>query len=190
MRAEIYNTAVETTEDCVTLIDPFKQHSFKRKAKFNINVGHDQYVVRTFTDKQSNKEYSLITDGHETRVLPMDISILKDTIKQIQDVAKNVYTHDYGEVWLNPFTMKVWVSGGDGGIMRWEGSPKKLAKMMEDGDLEDAMNEDEDLGFGNIQGITEEILEAECSPVLDNGEEDLEYISVAMCKDIGDYMEW
>ena len=98
MRAEIFNTAVETTEDCVNLIDPFKQHNFKRKAKFNINVGNDQYVVRTFTDKQSNKEYSLITDGDETRVLEMDISILKDTIKQIQEVAKNVYTHDYGEV--------------------------------------------------------------------------------------------
>lgn len=116
--------------------------------------------------------------------------------KQVYEVMTKNYDkwevghHDYGEVWLNPFTMKVWVSGGDGGIMRWEGSPKKLAKMMQDGNLEDGMDDGDDLGFGNIQGITEEILEAECSPVLDNGEEDIEYISVAMCKDIGDYMEW
>ena len=190
MRTQAFNITVESTQDCVNLIDPFKQPNFKRKAKFNINSGHEQRVVRVFVDKDSNQEFSLVSEEKETIVFAMDISVLKDTIKEIQDNAKKVYTHDYGEVWLNPWTRKVWVSGGDGGIVRWEGSPKKLAKMMEEEGLDGIEDDSENLGFDTIAGVEEVIIEAECSPVNDKWEDDIEYISVAVCKDISDYMEW
>ena len=185
MRTEVYPYKVESTEDCLSLIDPFKQNDFKRKNKFNINVGHDQYVVRVFNDKKTDKTYSVVFCNNETKVYEIDLSNFRDTIKEIQEVAKKVYTHDYGEVWLNPWEMKVWVSGGDGGIVYYEGSPKKLAKIIE----EDGFDFDKDLGFDNIAGVKEEIVEAECSPMNDDGKYADDYILVAQCKDITNYMD-
>lgn len=188
MRTEVYPYHVETTEDCLSLIDPFKKHNFKRKNKFNINVGHDQYVVRVFHDEKTDKTYSIVSDVSETKVMEINLANFRDTIKEIQAVASKVYTHDYGEVWLNPWEMKIWVSGGDGGIVRYEGSPKKLAKLIEENGFDSDF--DEDLGFANIQGVKEEIIEAECSPIKDNWEEDEDYLLVAMCKDITNYMDY
>lgn len=187
MRTEIHNTGVESTESCLTLIDPFKQHNFKRKNKFNINVGHDQYVVRVFHDDKSDKTYSIVTDGNETKVMQTNLANFRDTIKEIQAVANKVYTHDYGEVWLNPWEMKIWVSGGDGGIIRWEESPAKLAKIIENDGFD--FEFDDELGFSNIQGVKEEIVEAESSPINYNGEYDDDYLLVALCKDITNYMD-
>lgn len=186
MRTEVYPYHVDSTEDCLSLIDPFKQHSFKRKNKFNINVGNDQYVVRVFNDNKTDKTYSIVNHSKETKVLEIDLSNFREIIKEIQEVAKKVYTHDYGGVWINPWEMKIWVSGGDGGIVRYEGSPKKLAKMIEEDGFDDF---DEDLGFANIAGVKEEIVEAECSPMDDEGEYDDDYLLVAMCKDISNYMD-
>ncbi len=187
MRTEVYPYQVDTTEDCLSLIDPFKQHNFKRKNKFNINVSSVQYIVRVFHDKKTDKTYSIVNEGKETKVHEIDLSNFRKTIKEIQEVAKKVYTHDYGLVWLNPWEMKIWVSGGDGGIVRYEGSPKKLAKIIEEDGFDDF---DEELGFANIAGIKEEIIEAECSPTNDDGEYDDDYILVAMCKDVNDYTEY
>lgn len=187
MRTEVYPYHVETTEDCLSLIDPFKKHNFKRKNKFNINVGHDQYVVRVFHDEKTDKTYSIVSYVRETKVMETNLANFRDTIKEIQAVASKVYTHDYGEVWLNPWEMKIWVSGGDGGIVRYEGSPKKLAKLIEENGFE--LDFDEELGFDNIAGITEEIVEDECSPMDDEGEYNEDYLLVAICKDISDYLD-
>lgn len=185
MRTEVYNTGVESTESCLTLIDPFKQHNFKRKNKFNINVGHNQYVVRVFHDEKSDKTYSIVTDGNETKVMETNLYNFRDTIKEIQAVASNVYTHDYGEVWLNPWEMKIWVSAGDGGIVRWDKSPAKLARIIE----EEGFDFDDELGFANIEGVTEEIIEAECSPTSSAEDDANDYLLVALCKDITNYMD-
>jgi hypothetical protein len=188
MRTEVYPYQVDTTEECLSLIDPFKQHDFKRKNKFNINVGHEQYVVRVFHDKKTDKTYSIVNHSKETKVLEIDLSNFREIIKEIQEVAKKVYTHDYGEVWLNPWEMKIWVSGGDGGIVRYEGSPKKLAKIIEEEGFD--FDFDEELGFANIAGIKEEIIEAECSPTSGNEDEADDYLYVALCRDITNYMEY
>jgi hypothetical protein len=142
--------------------------------------------VRVFNDNKTDKTYSIVNHSKETKVLEIDLSNFREIIKEIQEVAKKVYTHDYGGVWINPWEMKIWVSGGDGGIVRYEGSPKKLAKMIEEEGFDDF---DEDLGFANIAGVKEEIVEAECSPMDDEGEYDDDYLLVAMCKDISNYMD-
>jgi hypothetical protein len=185
MRTEVYNKGVESTESCLTLIDPFKQHNFKRKNKFNININHDQYVVRVFHDDKSDKTYSIVTDGRETKVMETNLYNFRDTIKEIQAVASKVYTHDYGEVWLNPWEMKIWVSGGDGGIVRWDESPAKLARIIE----EEGFDFDDELGFANIEGVKEEIIEAECSPTSGDEDDANDYLLVALCKDITNYMD-
>jgi hypothetical protein len=187
MRTEVYNKGVDSTESSLALIDPFKQHNFKRKNKFNINIGHDQYVVRVFHDDKSDKTYSIVTDGHETKVMETNLSNFRDTIKEIQAVASKVYTHDYGEVWLNPWEMKIWVSGGDGGIVRWNESPAKLAKIIEEEGFD--FDFDDELGFADIEGVTEEIIEAECSPTSGGDDDSDDYLLVAMCKDITNYMD-
>jgi hypothetical protein len=185
MNVEVFFEPVESTQECLHLIDPFKQKKFKRKSKFKIKVDYIETTVRVFTDKDSGQTFSILTDDDQTKVLEIDLTNFKDTIKEIQENAKLVYTHDYGEVWFNPFSKKVWVSGGDGGIIRFEESPIKLAKLVDRGDIDF----DNDLGFENISGIQEEIIEAESGPYNDDGFDE-EYILVAKCRDITDYIEY
>jgi hypothetical protein len=186
MKIEVYPYTVETTEDCLILIDPFKQHNFKRKSKFKIKVDHFDQDVSVFHDAKSEQTYSVINEGDQVKIMEIDLSNFKSLIKEIQEHAKNVYTHDYGETWLNPFTKTLWVSGGDGGIVYWNESPIKLAKLIERGNNLDF---DGDLGFLNISEIKEEIVEAESGPYNEEGFDD-QYILVAKCRDITDYIDF
>jgi hypothetical protein len=186
--AQLFHLNVESTEDCLSFIDPFKKFNFKRKSKFNINVDNEQHVVRVFEDKKTQQAYTIISNGNEVKLMNIDLTLHKETIKKIQENAKYIYTCDYGGVWFNPKTMSVWVSGGDGGIGRWEGSPKKLAKIIEDSDFPE--DNEPKLAFDKIDGIKEVFIEAECSPVNDKWEEDIEYIMVANCKDLSEYMDY
>ena len=107
MRTEVYNKGVDSTESCLALIDPFKQHNFKRKNKFNINVGHDQYVVRVFHDDKSDKTYSIVSDVRETKVMKTNLSNFRDTIKEIQAVAKEIFvTRHLNLALIGPFEDK------------------------------------------------------------------------------------
>jgi hypothetical protein len=81
--------------------------------------------------------------------------------------------------------MKIWVSGGDGGIVRWDESPAKLARIIE----EEGFDFDDELGFANIEGVKEEIIEAECSPTSGDEDDANDYLLVALCKDITNYMD-
>jgi len=185
MKVEVFNFVVHSTEDCLSLIDPFKEKNFKRKNKFKIKVGFIEITFRVFVDNNSGQIFSVITDDDQTKVLEIDLSNFKELIKKIQENAKIIYTHDYGEVWLNPFSKKVWVSGGDGGIIRFDESPTKLVRLLEKSE----MRFDEKLGFGEIDGVEEEIIEAESAPYDDKGFDE-EYILVAKCRDITDYINY
>jgi hypothetical protein len=85
--------------------------------------------------------------------------------------------------------MKIWVVGGDGGIIKSDLPKSSIAKMMEDGD---EFSDDLDIDF-EIPEITETIIEAEYFPPMckeDECEEDnyrMEWIFVGRCNDLGEF---
>lgn len=187
---EFWNVSVESTEDCIKLIDPDKKFNFKRKTKFKLK----DCDVRVFVNKEKNV-VSVVSESNSVRIFDLDLSEFKETFDLIKKHAEQVYTHDYGEVWFNPFNRKVWVSGGDGGIMYFKGTVAELKKLDEDQiyDLMTGANSNSDsdtLGFDKIPGVSEEIIEAECSPQKDDGETDFDYIEAATCKDISEVIDY
>ena len=179
MRKKIFNTSVETTDDCVAVLCLYKHSKWKRKSKFNIKIDADEtQVVRTFTNGEET--VSLISTDRETILCLIDLYPLKATIEEIQKYAKKVYTHDYGDVYLNPWEMKVWAVGGDGGIFYSEKLPSVITEEFEEEGFEGF---DGDVDFNTITGIKETIIEAESSP--DDADEDDGYIFVARAIDMG-----
>jgi hypothetical protein len=179
---------VETTADCVEVLNEHVRKSkWKRKTKFNIKdrLG-DPNVVRVFSDGVDT--LSIIQNENGAYLVNFDIDLIRPLIERIQIAAKKIYTFDYGEIFLNPWDMKVWIVGGDGGIIKSDLPKSAIAKMMEDceefpGDLEDINLE--------IPEITETIVEAESFPPLYEDEEYdnslMEWIFVGRCNDLGDF---
>jgi hypothetical protein len=183
MRKQYFDIGVETTSECVALLHLYKKAKWKRIAKFNIKIDADEtHVVRTFTD--GTETVSLISTDSETILCLCDLYKLKGIIEQIQKYAKKVYTHDYGDVYLNPWDMKVWIVGGDGGIFYSDKSPKEIAKDLEEQGFDGIEG---DVDFDHIEGIKETLVEAECSP--DDDEED-DYILVGKANDVGNFEEF
>lgn len=56
---------------------------------------------------------------------------LQPLIKQIKKIAKHYFTMDYGQVYLNPHTMELWIVCGDGGYMYSKKSINKVQKSFE-----------------------------------------------------------
>ena len=187
MRKQYFSIGVETTDDCVALLHLYKKGKWKRVAKFNMKVdAEDTHVVRTFTN--GTETVSLISTDYETILCLCDLHKLKGVIEEIQKYAKKVYTHDYGDVYLNPWEMKVWVVGGDGGIFYSDKSHKEIAKAIQDGGFEAF---DDEVDFDHIDGIKETLVEAECSPDEDDeNDKDSGYILVGKANDVGDFIEF
>lgn len=185
MRKQYFNIAVETTEDCVFLIQMYKKGKWKRISKFNIKISEDEInVVRTFTD--GNEIVSLISTDDETILCLCDLYKLKSIIEEIQKYSKKIYTHDYGEVFFNPWEMTVWVVGGDGGIFYSDKSQKVIAdKVMEGGDIFEIGS---DVDFSFIESITETFVEAEYFP--NEGDDNDNYILVAKGKDFTEFLDF
>lgn len=182
MKVEVYDVGVETTDDCVSLLNLYKNAKWKRKSKFNIkpnDYASDQLVVRTFSD--GVETVSVVSDDEGTRLFFMDLYALKETIAAIQKEAKFYITHDYGDVHLNPFDMTISFSGGDGGIIYSHEDPRKIVKQIEEEGFGDF---DDDLPDFNVAGITGTEFEAEWSP------DEPEWLYVATGIDIGNYYEF
>ena len=183
MKKKIFDIQVETTADCVALLKAYKPAKWKRKSKFNIKFGEDASIVRTFSD--GTDTVSLISTGAETILCVIDLQTLKPTIDKIQELAKKVYTHDYGDILLNPWDMTLWVVGGDGGIFVSDKTIKEIAKIIEDDGfdgVDDESEESVDQLFSQIDGITHTRIEAEYFP--DDDDENEPYIKVANAVDI------
>jgi hypothetical protein len=179
---------VETTADCVAALnDKIKKSSWKRKAKFNIkDPGGDPTVVRIFSDGIDTLSIIQTIDG--SFIVNFNIDTIRPLIDRIQEEAKKIYTFDYGEIFLNPWDMKIWVVGGDGGIIKSDLPKSAIAKMMEDGD---EFSDELDIDF-EIPEITETIIEAEYFPPMckeDESEEGyrMEWIFVGRCNDLSEF---
>jgi hypothetical protein len=178
---------VETTADCVAALNEnVKKSKWKRKTKFNIKNNFDEpNVVRVFSDGVDT--VSIIQSEDGAFIVNFNLDLIRPLIERIQIGAKKIYTFDYGEIFLNPWDMKVWIVGGDGGIIKSELPKATLAKMMEDGEEFPGDLDDIDLG---IPEITETIIEAEYFPPLYQDDEtdefSMEWIYVGHCVDLGD----
>ncbi len=187
MRRIFFDTNVETTGDCISLINQYKIGKWKRVTKFNIKIDNEEtHIVRIFTD--GDEIVSIVSTGEETFLFPDDLSSIKNINTEIQKYAKNIYTHDYGDIYYNPWEHKVWVVGGDGGIFHSEKKPKDIIKILEEEGWDDF---NDDIDFNHIDGVDETLVEGEYSPDEDN-EEDGEsgYILIGRANDLGNFEEF
>jgi len=124
---------VESTSDCLEILNEYKPSKWKRKTKFKIKLGEESAnEVRIFSD--GIETLSIVqTECDGSFLVNFDLSTLRPLIEKIQALAKKYYTHDYGQVFLNPWEMKVWVVGGDGGIIYSEKSAMTIINEIEEG---------------------------------------------------------
>ena len=179
--------SVETTADCVAALnEKIKESKWKRKVKFNIKTNQeDSSVVRVFSD--GTDTVSIVQSEYGAEIVNFDLGSIRPLIEQIQKTAKTIFTFDYGEIYLNPWEKKVWVVGGDGGIVQTSKKPSRVAEMMMEGVPfpESWFNID----FGTPD-IKETIVEAEHFPPLSEDEDssELGWIQVARAVDLSDLM--
>lgn len=132
MRMQNFND-VESTSDCLEILNEYKPSKWKRKTKFKIKLGEESAnEVRIFSD--GIETLSIVQTEYDGAFLVnFDLSTLRPLIEKIQALAKKYYTHDYGQVYLNPFEMTLWVIGGDGGIVYSEKSAREIINEIEEG---------------------------------------------------------
>jgi hypothetical protein len=182
---------VSSTADCVSVLNEYKKSKWKRKVKFNIKITDEKSsTVRVFTD--GVETLSILQSEYDGAFLiNYDLDSLRPLIEKLQKTAKKCYTHDYGEVFLNPWKMQVWVVGGDGGIVQTDDNPADVVRRLEEGDWGDC---EFDIDFSvDAPEINDTILEAEYFPPMDESEEGfsegedtvrMEWFQVAQAVDI------
>ena len=180
---------VGSTADCVAVLNEYKNSKWKRKTKFNIRITPEESsTVRVFSD--GAETLSILQSPNDGAFLiNYDLGSLRQIIEKLQKTAKKCYTHDYGQVYLNPWNMKVWVVGGDGGIVQSDDKPQDIVKRLEDGDWGDC---EFDIDFSvDATEISDTILEAEYFPPMEvgdvNADTRMEWIEVARAMDICDF---
>ena len=184
-------TDVSSTVDCVAVLNEYKKSKWKRKVKFNIKITDEKSsTVRVFTDGVETLSI-LQSEYAGAFLINYDLDSLRPLIEKLQKTAKKCYTHDYGEVFLNPWSMKVWVVGGDGGIVQTDDNPTDVVRRLEEGDWGDS---EFDIDFSvDAPEIKDTILEAEYFPPMDESEEGfsegedtvrMEWFQVAQAVDI------
>ncbi len=125
--------SIESTVDCLVILNNYKKSKWKRTSKFGLKVNNETNEVRVFTD---GVEYVTLISSEDGPLLckNLDLSKYRTLIDEIRQVAKHHYTHDYDDLLLNPWDMRLWVAGGDGGILYNDTlSAKEIAKKMEEG---------------------------------------------------------
>ena len=155
------NKKIESTKDCVEVLNTYKKGNWKRKAKFNLKTSsYHSNIVRVFSD--GNEFVTLIYNGYYTLFCPnLNLNEYKPVIDEINSLSSKYYTHDYGNIWLNPWNMKLWVTGGDGGIFYSEDSPKKVAKMFDEDEIQ---FHGAPYFHEKISSLKDSVFEAECDP--------------------------
>lgn len=180
-KTKILLDACDSTGDCLVVLNrEIKQSKWKRKVKFSLPAHFGEKVyVRVFTDGETT--VSIKTDEDGSILYNIDLSLYRDLIKRIQNVANNYHSVDYSDVFLNPWEMKLWVVGGDGGIYYSTDAPKKVAKDINDGNFD---LEAELYDFNKfIPEIAKTFFKDECFP-----EEDEPWVKIGNIIDIVDLM--
>lgn len=153
------DVVIETTKDCVDLLNDYKQGNWKRQTKFTLikkQPYKSESVARVFYDGEEYVTIISSTNSYSGDFVVLcknlDLRVHRDLIKAIQKKAESFYTHDYGEIFFNPYTMKLLIVGGDGGIYHSKGNKQEIARKFIQG--EDFYDEFEDVDF-EIEGIVD-----------------------------------
>lgn len=183
--------SITSSKDCFTILNTYKSGKWKRTAKFNLPTESTPHTVRVFTN---GKEFVTIIDSNSEVLLckNLDLKKHKPLIDKINELAKSYFTHDYGAISYNPWTKKLWVSGGDGGIGYCTTlTAKEVAKRMEDYDEDDPDLKDPPDFHKEIKELKDSKFEAEYSPCSyydkDQDEEEMNYIEIGHIIDVGQY---
>jgi hypothetical protein len=165
MRVTEVKKVPQTTADCVEILMecnliPYK---WKRTAKYKFG----RLDVRVF--KNEDNEYNTIVsqNGEETRIFNnLNFTDVIPLVNHLKNIAKFYYTHDYGAVFLNPYTLDLYAVGGDGGYA-YSTKPKSVVQQMFENDELD-LNDDEDFIEFNehvgLESLNSVEWEAETSP--------------------------
>lgn len=156
------NSNPQSTEDCKKLLNSLiKQANWKRLYKLT--------YLRCFTNEYGDI-VTIGEDGEGESQAHTGVDIINE-VKAINLIAKFYYTHDYGEVFYNPYSKTLWISGGDGGYC-YSSTPLKDP---ENDDLDWGALESKFIEFNKhpeTSFITDVTWEAECNP------DDIEFLRV------------
>lgn len=156
------DTNLDSTAECKkALNESVGKRNWKRLYKLKTTQWGDS--LRCFTNE--NGEFVTITKGGEEGNDCLFVGInVKEKIEAIREIAKFYITHDYGEVYFNPYTNKLFVVGGDGGY----GYSKTPIKEEDAEDYFDNYDHHKDFVEFNkhpqTSFITDVEWEAECTP--------------------------
>lgn len=145
--------------------------------KRTLKVKYDDVIIRTFRDGENPVYATIVTqDCEDTRIFPyLDFAPVRKLAKAIIAVSKRYYTHDYGDININPYTLDVYAVGGDGGYF-YSNKPKAvISDGFITGDFDFDSFEKEWIEINehpSLTAIKKVEWEAECSP------EEPEYIKI------------
>ncbi len=133
----IYNKKVHNTNQCIDLLNEYKEGDWKRVIKFNLNNG-DKSIVRVFRDDNDNEHVTVIFSGYfETHLCKnIDLSKYRDLFKKLDNINKKYYTVDYGEVLFNPYTNNIHLSISDGGAFKSDEPKSEIIRKLENEEME------------------------------------------------------
>lgn len=167
----------QNTQECVSeLNDKIGGFGWKRKTKFKLK---DCKVedVRVFFTEEKNIVATIIRNKI---YLNIDLSNFLPLIKRIEEVGKNFYTWDYGEVYFNPYDFKLHIVCGDGGYFYSDLPYSKIKKLEEEGELYlDDFDNFKDFGsFEDLECITDIEYADEYYPTDDNDVDEIKFIHI------------
>lgn len=114
---------LESSEDCKEALNKYvAKKNWKRLYRYG-SYGTDDPAIRCFVNEDSEKVTVAQGIEDEDGDLQAQAFIgidIQEEIKAIRKIAKYYYTHDYGELFYNPYNQLLWVVGGDGGYIHSE----------------------------------------------------------------------
>lgn len=145
--------------------------------KRTLKVTYGDITIRTFRDGENPIYATIVTERHEnTRIFPyLDFTPVRKLVKNIIRVSKKYYTHDYGDIYINPYTLNVYAVGGDCGYFYSNKSKAEISDAFDTGDFDFDSFEKEWIEINehpSLTAIKKVEWEAECSP------EEPEYIKI------------
>jgi hypothetical protein len=166
----------KTTAECVELISDYNLIPYIWKRTTKLKFGDIE--VRVF--KNEDDEFvTIVTEKNSqnlTKIFEnLNFSELVPIINEIKKQAKFYYTFDYGSVYLNPYTLDLYISASDGGYGYSTEPKSKLQREIDNDELDFDEMENHFVEFNDHDGL--EMIksvewEAESSP------EEAEFIEI------------
>lgn len=180
MKALLIEVQPVNSEECVALIEQYYlSGNWKRLHKITYKGCCNIISVRTYGT--SNNEFCtlVVEEDGNTKLFPdLDFRTCVTLVKEVLKVAKSYWTHDYGDLFFNPYELAIWAVGGDGG---WIYSTLSKSEFKKAWDKEEISFDTQEVGYveinehPNTKAIKSVTWEAESPP---DEDEDTEYFCI------------